>query len=120
MTLTSLAILTAIKASEWNRYDGAPCEFDASRGYTPFYATAGTTGEFSAIDLRCEISYAHRPKGKRPGYPIEYRLVGTKEWFPTGFQAIMRYDASRDHTEDGDGWEFIPYRVTELSLTTLG
>jgi len=114
MTLTSLAILTAIKASEWNRYDGAPYEFDASRGYTPFYATAGTTGEFSAIDLRCEITSTGR------AFPIEYRFVGTDEWFPTGFRAIMRYDASRDHTEDGDGWEFIPYRVTELSLTTLG
>jgi hypothetical protein len=107
-------LLSAIKTSEWHRYTGASDEMFG-------YACAGTTGK-GAIDMRCALV---PPWGRdtSPPQPIEYRRVAgggedLENWTPTGYQAVMRYDTSRDHEDDGEGYEFIPYRVTELRLAT--
>ena len=104
--VTTLGLLTAIKTCDWYRYDGDPYDDNT------FYATAGTTGP-DAIDLRCALTAERLPS------LIEYRYVGTDDWLTTGFTAIMRYDASREHETDGEGYEFVPYYVTELASTTL-
>ena len=105
--LTALSLLTAVKTSEWHRYTG----YD----FTPMdgYATAGTTGP-DAVNLRCALP-AHF--FGQPAF-IEYQHVGSEQWLPTGYAAVMRYDSSRDHEPDGEGYEFIPYRVTDLSTVT--
>lgn len=103
--VTTLSLLTIIKTVEWWRYTG----------WNRDYACAGTTG-VGAIDLRClsPVWDFNVPQ------PIEYRHVRSDaEWLPTGFQAVMRYDTSREREDDGDGYyEFIPYKVTEVRLTT--
>lgn len=107
--ITARSLITAIKTAEWHRYTGA-----AEQGY----ATAGTTGP-DAIDMRCPIPL----DATDPPQFIEYRRVdgGGPEWEywqPTGYAAVMRYDSSRDHEQDGEGYEFIPYMVTQLSLAS--
>lgn len=109
--ITAGMLLQAITSGEWHRYDGAPYEYDSERGYTPFYATTGTTGE-DAVNLRCEITTDRTPR------PVDYQPVGDDRWYPTGYQAIMRIDKTRDITTDSDGWDFIPYQVTELHKVT--
>lgn len=111
--MRSIEILAAIKTSEWHRYTGG--ELD--------YATAGTHGWPGAIDLRCALPDPYcalpDPYDSPAPQPIEYRRVGTETWLPTGYSAVMRYDRSRDHESDGDGYEFIPYRVTQVQITRL-
>lgn len=113
--ITALTLIRAIKAGEWHRYDGAPYDTDGN-GRTVFYATTGTTGE-DAVNLRCALMPPWA-RDDRDAQPIEYQPVGDAQWYPTGYQAIMRYDTSRDHTEDSDGYEFIPYKVTSLGRIT--
>lgn len=113
--ITAGMLLHAITSGEWHRYDGAPYDTD-DNGHTVFYATTGTVGE-DAVNLRCALQ---PPWARTDGdvQPIEYQPVGDDQWYPAGYQAIMRYDTSRDHAEDGDGYEFVPYKVTSLQRIT--
>lgn len=104
--LTALTLLRIIKTAEWHRYTGSPTGEDG-------YAYAGTTGD-DAIELRCPVPLS----ATDPPQFITYRRVGTDEWYPTGYSAAMRYDMTRKHEQDGDGYEFIPYYVTQLQLYT--
>lgn len=103
--ITSRSLLTAIKTSEWHRYTGAQ---------DPGYATAGTHGTPDAIELRCPLTLFVTDGP----LIIQYRRVDDPygPWTDTGYRARMRYDTSRDHQQDGDGYEFIPYEVTQLQL----
>ena len=99
--LTAIKLLTAIKTCEWFRYDGTD---------TPGYVHAGTTGD-DAITLRvADPPWNHTDASM----PIEYRRVGDDPWLPTGYAGRVSYDASRDATDDGDGYRFHPYIVTHL------
>lgn len=103
--ITALSLLTAIKTGDWFRYTGSV----DNQGY----AMSGTTGE-NAINLRCPL-----PMSVTDGpLFIEYQHVGSDEWLQTGYMATMRYDASRPHEDDGDGYEFVPYRIDVLKLAT--
>lgn len=106
---TALDILTAIKTAEWHRYTGH--DFTDMEGYV----TAGTHGTPDAINLRCALPLIGLPV---PQF-IEYQRVGEETWKRTGYSAVMRYDYSRDITDDGEGYDFIPYHVTELQITTV-
>ncbi len=103
--LTALMLLTAIKTSEWHRYDGTD---------TPGFINAGTTGP-DAIDLRVAD-----PPWNHTDAPmaIEYKHVAADEWLPTGYAGQVRYDSTRDATDDGDGYTFYPYEIYGLALTT--
>lgn len=100
--LTALKLLRIIKTAEWSRYTGASPEEQG-------YAYAGTTGD-DAIELRCPLPLFATDL---PQF-IKYRHVGTDDWYPTGYSAYMRYDTTRAHEQDGDGYEFVPYYVTQL------
>lgn len=97
--LTARALLAAIKTAEWFRYEGSD----------PGYVTAGTTGA-DAITLRATLpaSCTDTPQA------IEYQHVGEDTWIPSGYAGYPHYDATRDITEDTDGYAFWPYVVTEL------
>lgn len=102
--ITALKLLRAIRMSDWSRYTG-------DGGRDADYATAGTTG-MGAIELRCPLSLG----AAYPAQPIEYRHVGSEgPWMVTGYRALVRYDTARKHVPDGDGYYFVPYKVTELT-----
>ena len=106
MIITALTLLRAIKTSEWHRYTAYLPDYNG-------YASAGTTGTDDAIEMRCLL-----PFDGPAVQPIEYRHVGCAAWRPTGYSACMRYDASRGPEDDGDGYTFIPYHVTQLQRIT--
>lgn len=108
--LTALMLLRIIKTAEWSRYTGASSEEQG-------YAYAGTTGD-DAIELRCPIPLSATDPPQFIHYRHVYRHVESDDWYLTGYSAVMSYDTTRKHEPDGDGYEFVPYYVTQLQLYT--
>lgn len=100
---TMLRLLTAIKTSEWHTYEGIS---------GVYYVTAGTVGP-DAINLRVSLPVGNRTEERQE---IEYQHVGADGWLPTGYDGRVSYDASREVTDDGDGYSFHPYQVTDIRL----